>query len=257
MASAMSRRPIPAKPPRAGPLRTLGKLAFGVVVFAAILVGWSYFRPKVINRLQLPDSVAAGDATGCALWFVGSSSIAKWETLERDFPGWQTHRRGIDGARIDDIEARILVTDSTVKPAGLVFYAGENDIANGASGAEAAAAMLGMIDKVRTRLPTVPVFVIGIKPSPERWPQRNEQLRYNTIVSRSAQRLANVTLVPTGATLMREGVPIPALYTDGVHLSAEGYSLWAQDIQRELERAMPRDRIAACSPTPPRTPSPA
>lgn len=222
------------------------KFLVGLGVFVAVLTGWNYLRPWVINRIPLPDSVAASDASTCGLWFIGSSSIEKWRTLGRDFPGWQAHRRGIDGARISEIAARALRTDSAVAPAALVFYAGENDIASGASGIDTARKVAHLVDKMSVKWPSVPIFVISVKPSPGRWPQRDEQLRYDTALPQFIRVHQQTTFITAGINLLRNGLPDRTLYADNIHLNAAGYALWSIDIRQAINRSMARRRVASC-----------
>ncbi|VVT24410.1 hypothetical protein SPHINGO391_480101 [Sphingomonas aurantiaca] len=222
------------------------KLLVGLGVFVAVLTGWNYLRPWVVNHIPLPDSVAASDARRCGIWFIGSSSIAKWRTLDRDFPGWQVHRRGIDGARISQIAARALRTNSEVAPAALLFYVGENDIAFGASGIATAQKVARLVGEMRVKWPSVPIFVISMKPSPERWPQRNDQLRYDNAIARLIRVVNNATFINSGRYLIRNGRPDSALYADTIHLNTEGYALWSIDIREAINRSMSLRRIASC-----------
>jgi len=222
------------------------KFLIGLGVFVAVLTGWTYLRPWVINHIPLPDSVAASDASRCGLWFIGSSSIEKWRTLDRDFPGWQTHRRGIDGALIGQIAARALRTDSAVAPAALIFYAGENDIASGASGIDTARKVAQLVDAMSRKWPSVPIFVISMKPSPGRWPQRGEQLRYDAAFPQFIRGNQKITFITAGKVLLRNGLPDNSLYVDNIHLNAAGYALWSINIRQAIDRSMASSVVASC-----------
>ncbi|MFM7150251.1 MAG: hypothetical protein ACKO23_10455, partial [Gemmataceae bacterium] len=66
------------------------------------------------------------------IFFYGSSSIARWD-LHRSFPGLATGNRGLSGAIIPDCTrlARQLILP--FRPAVIIFYAGDNDLADGRS----------------------------------------------------------------------------------------------------------------------------
>ncbi|WP_204313701.1 hypothetical protein, partial [Stenotrophomonas maltophilia] len=65
-----------------GPLRvalaTLGKCALALAVFPTIFGGWQW----VLARQPLPG--ASNREGGCVLWFVGSSTMSRWSSLQAD-----------------------------------------------------------------------------------------------------------------------------------------------------------------------------
>ena len=83
----------------------LAKIVVPLLVFIAILGGWQgiqYYRQATAS---LPDAPPSNGA--CMLWFVGSSSIHRWTSLDRDMAPWAVHNRGINGATLDDIARKI------------------------------------------------------------------------------------------------------------------------------------------------------
>jgi len=66
-----------------------------------------------------------------AILFVGSSSIRKWQTLAKDFPGKVVINRGFGGSEIADSTALADRIIFPYQPKMIVFYAGDNDLANG------------------------------------------------------------------------------------------------------------------------------
>jgi len=224
----------------------LSKLAVAAATFVAVVGGWSYAAPLVVARMPLPDRLADGSVGNCPVWFVGSSSIERWSSMARDVPGWQLHNRGIGGALMSQISSRLRATDNGAAPAAIVFYAGENDINAGASGEEAASMMLRLVGDAKARWPRTRVFVVGLKPSPERWSQRPEQLRYNRLVASAARGRGEPTFIAAGAPLLAGNLPDRALFVgDGVHLNDRGYSLWSGDIRRALASHPPLCRSSS------------
>ncbi len=193
--------------------------------------------------MPLPDTVYP--SSGCPIWFVGSSSIERWRTIDRDIPGWQVHRRGVGGALIDQIAARLSATASHPAPRAIVLYAGDNDIHGGASGRIAAGAMLRVVLEAQYRWPDILIVVLGLKPSPNRWNERAEQLRYNRILMQFAATRKGLFVLPHYAGLLRDGVPDPALFVDGVHMNDEGYRRWSQGVRDIIAARLPDP--ASCS----------
>ena len=77
--------------------------------------------------------------------------------------------------------------------------------------------------------------------------QRGEQLKYNALAADFARRRHGVTFLPAGAALMKDGVPDPTLFVDGVHMSDRGYRVWSKAVRQGLETAMPATLRTRCA----------
>jgi hypothetical protein len=64
--------------------------------------------------------------------FYGSSSIRLWKTLSRDFIGYPVVNCGFGGSRLSDCVRYVSRLVLRLKPAAVVLYAGDNDLAQGA-----------------------------------------------------------------------------------------------------------------------------
>ena len=74
-----------------------------------------------------------------AILFVGSSSIRLWKTLAKDFPNARVINRGFGGSRIADSTAFADRIIFPYEPRTIVFYAGDNDLAEGRTPEQVAA----------------------------------------------------------------------------------------------------------------------
>src|SRR5580704_17074592 len=101
-----------------------------------------------------------------AILFVGSSSIRLWKTLAHDFPGEPVINRGFGGSRIADSTALADRIIFPYEPRTIVFYAGDNDMAEGRTTEQVAADYQVFVQTVRARLPETRIAFISIKPSP-------------------------------------------------------------------------------------------
>lgn len=215
-------------------IATIGKLAIAVLVFVTIVGGSFVFQQsRAAERLILPGAAAA---TRCSIWFVGSSTIHKWQTLARDMRPWDAHNRGIDGANLPDISTALGNEPSGQKPAAIVLYAGENDIAHGQTAEQTIAALKTFLAVQKRTLPGIPVLVMGMKPSPTRWTNRPTQLAYNRMAMRIVAADPMLAFVDPGPTLLRDGHPGPFYVADGIHLNTQGYSRLADMIRPALAR---------------------
>src|ERR1700745_2336834 len=64
--------------------------------------------------------------------FYGSSSIRRWKTLSQDFIGYPVVNCGFGGWRLSDCIRSVSRMVLRFKPAAVVLYVGENDLAQGA-----------------------------------------------------------------------------------------------------------------------------
>jgi lysophospholipase L1-like esterase len=162
-----------------------------------------------------------------AVLFAGSSSIRLWD-LRRAFPRVATINRGFGGSRIADsthFANRIILKQ---RPRTIVFYAGDNDIAEGRTPEQVHADFLAFVETVQKELPTTKIIYIGIKPSPLRWKQAATQQEANALIKKYCESDERLRFIDTfGPMLGADGMPRGELYRqDRLHLSARGYELW-------------------------------
>lgn len=171
------------------------------------------------------------------LVFVGSSSITRWDTLEQDFSPRPVVKNGFGGAWVSDLIAHFGVTIAPYNASAFVLYIGENDIVGGLSPACAFLDLLELISILRDRAVQVPLFLVSVKPSPARVSLLDAMQELNGYVDRYAATSTDVHFVDVHAPMLdQEGVPLPELFDpDDVHMSAEGYELWAEILVPAVE----------------------
>lgn len=223
---------------------TLLKTLFGVAVFSATVSGWAAMQYRAAMHAPLPG--ADGRQGACVVWFIGSSSIHQWTTLGADMRPWVVHNRGVGGAFLPDLRQRFANEGPVTPPQGIVFYAGDNDIANGASAAAVAGEFGQFVAAKMARMPAVPMLALSIKPSPTRWSLRPIQKTYDAAMRRLAAQTPALTLVDASAGLLVDGRPGPYFVEDGVHLNAAGYRVWAKAVHAALESTLPPRVVERC-----------
>ncbi|HLK13809.1 MAG TPA: GDSL-type esterase/lipase family protein, partial [Fimbriimonadaceae bacterium] len=124
------------------------------------------------------------------------------------------------------------------KPALIVFFAGTNDIAAGKSADTVAADYRKFVDKVRVKLPKVPIAFISISPAPSRWSKLEEMKRANRLIERYCRRGRNLIFVNTFPLMLdAHGGPRPELFVqDQLHMSPAGYRIWVKAVIPILPR---------------------
>jgi lysophospholipase L1-like esterase len=182
------------------------------------------------DRKKMPPA----DAT----LFIGSSSIRFWTTLATDFPEIPTINRGFGGSHIPDstfFADRIIFP---YHPRQIVFYAGDNDLADGKSPEHLEADFKAFVAKVRSELPNAPIYFISIKPSLMRWKivdkirEANDLIKQDTVADPSLHYVDVFTPM-----LGPDGKPRKTLFRpDGLHMTRAGYELWVSILKPMLRQ---------------------
>ena len=196
----------------------------------------------LVATLSLPASAAAArfeaeleafaraDAKSAspagALLFVGSSTIRLWPSLARRFAPMPVIQRGFGGATLADVRRHHERLFLPHRPAGVILYAGENDIAEGAAAAEVVARWrrlrAALIGSAAGRAPLV---FVDLKPSPARaalWPRMRE---VNGRMRELDEDAPAAFVATAGFVLDADGRPRPELFRDdGLHFNDRGYA---------------------------------
>jgi lysophospholipase L1-like esterase len=159
--------------------------------------------------------------------FVGSSSIRFWPSAS-SFPNLYIINRGFGGAHISDVNHYYERIVKKYKPAKIIFYAGDNDIAAGKTPDQVLKDYKHFIGKVEQDFPQTHVFYIPIKPSLKRWQLWPQMLTANLKVKQFIEAKPNLFYIDTASPMLNEnGEPNPDLFLDdGLHLNEQGYQLW-------------------------------
>jgi hypothetical protein len=170
--------------------------------------------------------------------FIGSSTIARWKTLESDFTGYPVYNRGFGGSQLADstyYAARIIFPYA---PRMIFLRAGGNDIAAGESPEEVFSDFTNFVITVRAKLPDTTIVFISWGPTPSRWKQHDQELELNRrakeyIAAHSEWHLEYIETydLPLGT----DGLPRPELFgPDKLHFNAAGYKLLAERVRPYL-----------------------
>lgn len=159
--------------------------------------------------------------------FVGSSSIRLWD-LAKSFPGLPALNRGFGGSEIPDSVNHVDLLVIKHKPRVVVFYAGDNDIANGRSPQQVFADYKTFVGRIHAALPATKIAFIAIKPSIQRWRLVDNVRKANALVRDYAQSDERLGFVDVdGPMLGWDEKPRTDLFVaDGLHMTPKGYELW-------------------------------
>jgi lysophospholipase L1-like esterase len=170
------------------------------------------------------------------VFFAGSSSIVKWD-LKKSFPDKDYVNVGFGGSTIPDsthFAPRIL---TPFKPGTIVFYAGDNDIAQNHKPEQVRDDFRAFVAVIRKDNPSCRILYIAVKPSVARWKQFPTQSKANELVRdvcAKGRDLAFVDVAPL--MLSADGMPSADLFVkDGLHMSAKGYEIWTAAVNKALK----------------------
>jgi len=171
-----------------------------------------------------------------AILFVGSSSIHFWD-LPKSFPDMDVINRGFGGSQIRDsvhFAPRIVVKN---EPRLVVFYAGDNDIALGKDAEQVAADFRAFVKVVHKQLPKTKIAFLSIKPSLQRWSLWDKMQKANSLIEAECKKDGRLIYVDVAKPMLGDdGKPRPDLLgTDGLHLNAKGYEVWAATLKPYLK----------------------
>jgi lysophospholipase L1-like esterase len=179
------------------------------------------------------DALVAGDATHPpardAVVFVGSSSIVKWKSLNRDFP-FAVINRGFGGSELADSVAYMDRIVIAYHPRAVVLYAGDNDIAGGKQPEAVLADFNAFEKRLHEQLPGTRLFYLSIKYSPSRAAFQPAMRRANQLIADACAKAKNTTFVDVNALMLDSaGQPRAELFEkDQLHMKPETYAIWTK-----------------------------
>lgn len=162
-----------------------------------------------------------------AVLFVGSSSIRMWQTAQA-FPELSIINRGFGGSHASDVvhfAPRIVLK---YKPRIIVFYAGDNDIADGKTPEQVAGDFEQFVKLVREELPNTEIIFLPIKPSLARWKLWPKMQETNSLVKQFVEANVGMQYVDIAAPMLgSDSQPRPDIFlSDGLHMNERGYQIW-------------------------------
>lgn len=185
-------------------------------------------RPNPLRLAKEIAAFAAKEPQKGGIVFTGSSSIRRWTTLNRDFPGLPVLNRGFGGSVANDL---VVYADTVVfrhRPKVLVVYTGSNDINAKLTPKEALADYTKFLTLVNEKLPKTRVIVTSVKIGEKRISQIPQVYELNRLLQAWIKGKKWVRYVDCTSHLADAmGQPIREYYVDDLlHLSPAGYAKW-------------------------------
>jgi len=170
-----------------------------------------------------------------AVLFVGSSSIRMWQTAEC-FPDVPVINRGFGGSHVSDVNHFAKRIVLKYAPRTIVFYAGDNDIADGKTPEQVAGDFASFVEIVQAKLPNTKIIYLPIKPSLARWRLWPQMQVTNALVKRFVDSNDHLGYVDTATPMLGPGgKPRSEIFVeDGLHMNAQGYQIWSDLLRSNL-----------------------
>ena len=167
--------------------------------------------------------------------FVGSSSIRMWPTA-RSFPDLPVINRGFGGSHVSDVNHYVEQVVLKYRPRVVVFYAGDNDIADGKPPEQVLGDFENFVATVHRQLPDTQILYLPIKPSLLRWEKWPQMRATNVLIQQFIEKNDQLAYVDTATPMLGpDGRPRKELLLDdGLHLNAAGYRLWSGILHDQL-----------------------
>lgn len=209
----------------------LGILAFGFPEFRATVLAQEW-EPSIraFERQDKVHQVPPG-----VIVFTGSSSIAYWSSLVGDMKPLTVINRGFGGSEYTDVNHyadRIVIA---YRPAAVVVYAGDNDLASPArkTAQSVAQDVQQFVQIVHAKLPETWVYVVSIKPSILRWNVWPEMKQANQLIQDFLRTQDHAAYIDVASPMLgQHGRLSSDLFVgDGLHPSAKCYALWTSIIK--------------------------
>ena len=182
-----------------------------------------------------------------AIVLTGSSSFARWRTMEADLEPLTVVPRGFGGSTMADV---LHYVDRLVKPyapRAVVIYEGDNDTFYGVDPMTIAGQAKQVVAKIHAASPDTRVYLLSVKPSLARvnaWDKAQETTALYKKIAASDDRLFFIDVATP--FLNADGTVMDDVFVDdGLHLNDKGNMIWAKAIknvlmQHEAQFEMPK-----------------
>ncbi len=195
------------------------------------------------------DQDALSASPEAPLVFTGSSSIRRWEGLTRAYSDYDPVQRGFGGAQAADVALYAEELVNVHAPAGVVVFAGTNDVA----AAVEVETVVARVRCLRERIwiahgSELPVLFIGITPTPSRWSSWESSDAVNDAIEALAVDDPGLVYVDVPSAFLETGMPPSEdlFVSDKLHLSEEGYALWDSVLRPAVEGALsPKEAVSS------------
>jgi lysophospholipase L1-like esterase len=169
------------------------------------------------------------------LVFIGDS-LTEWFNWQKRFPEYQVVNLGIAGERVEELLSRLPDVHREVKNPDMIFFmTGINNIGYGVY--DIIGVYRQIVSDLRNQYKTAKLVLQSILPVDLPMADNAETRKINQQIEALANELGAEYLDIHCLFVDAKGNPKSGLLQDdGVHLSSKGYEVWADEVERFLEK---------------------
>lgn len=218
------------------------RILFNLLLIFAVSIGSIQAQQKLDRFESTIQSFEKEDVQNGyppnAILFTGSSSIRKWNILAEDMAPIPVINRGFGGSTIPEVlhyADRIILPHH---PKIIVFYCGENDLANDdTKSTQALKSFKLFYEYMEKNLPDTKVFFVSIKPSVSRWHYWDKFTDANKKLEKFMENKDNYFYVDIATPMLdSNGVVLQDIFVaDNLHMNPKGYAIWTKVLKPILE----------------------
>ena len=144
--------------------------------------------------------------------------------------------RGFGGAQISHVIYHFEEIIKPYDPKAIVFFCGTNDLTALKTPEETVHDFQKFLSLIRNEFENIKVYMIGIKPSVERFYLDEEEKIFNNSIKLLASEDAYLEYIDIWDSMLSEdGSRMPELYVeDGLHMNKKGYEVWTKLVRKSL-----------------------
>lgn len=187
-----------------------------------------------IRAFEEADRESPPPSNGMLL--AGSSSFRMWNSAVDNFPDKRVINRGFGGSQMSDL---LYYVDRVVlhyRPAEILVYEGDNDIASGDSHQTIFKEFKEFTKIVFENLPESRIYFVAIKPSPKRATLMKEMKKANKLIADYCRKTPGLEFIDVFTPMLdSDNRPRAELFgPDNLHMNATGYALWTKIVREKL-----------------------
>jgi lysophospholipase L1-like esterase len=197
------------------------------------------FTANPLSNGKLLERLAEQSGKPCDVIFIGASNVEFWNTegsavWDRYYAPRHAFNFGVSGDKTENVLWRFdHMNLSGFKPKVGVVFIGLNDLV--ATPRETAMGVKAIAEKTRSIFPGIKILVVSLTPN---WRNNTEVVEANKILQAYADD-KDIFYVDIYSSMPREGDNWKGLRPDHLHLSAEGYEIWAAQMEPLMQRFLP------------------
>ncbi len=187
-----------------------------------------------INAFLKQDSVSFPPSG--AVLFAGSSTIRKWDNLAVDFKEITVIRRGFGGSTMEALNYYLNDIVLPYRPATIVVYEGDNDLAAGVTPDKLIARSDTFITRVHQQLPHTTIWFLSVKPSFARKHLISLQTATNQGLKKLARKRPMTKFIDISRVMkdLKGKLRKDLFESDSLHVNSECYRLWAEYMKKTM-----------------------